>query len=74
MSDFQQKIHFTVDDVRKAVGLRPLSEIYEETGVIPHWSNNDGELDFKYARTEVREREDGVSELVVYIPFAVKGL
>ena len=33
-----------------------------------------GELDWLYKRVEVRERESGVPELAIYIPFKVEGL
>ncbi len=33
-----------------------------------------GEPDWHYARVDVREREDGCPELVLSVPFGIKGL
>jgi len=36
--------------------------------------NTTEEPDWKYVRVDVREREDGCPELVIYVPFGIKGL
>lgn len=37
-------------------------------------SSTTGEPDWRYVRVDVRERESGCPELVISIPFGIKGL
>ena len=77
MSEYEPKLPTTYDDMRRMLGLKPISEILSEEGNEAYregWSNKSGDLDFRYLRTEARTREDGITEMVIYIPFEVDGL
>ena len=64
----------TLQGFCKMLGLPDLWKIYTKNGIPKGWVNSTGELSPLYMRSEIREREDGVQEVAVYIPFKVEGL
>lgn len=67
----------TLNEFRKNLGMKTISDIFgtEDPEELPSWAIEYlSELDVRFMRTEVRIREDGLKEAVVYIPFKIEGL
>ena len=67
----------TLNDFRKILGMSTMKDIFgtEDSEDLPQWAiENLQELDIRFSRTEIKTREDGVREAVIYIPFKVEGL
>lgn len=67
----------TLNDFMKNLGLTTINDIFgtEDPEELPSWAQDHlSELDIRFLRTEVKTREDGLKEAVVYIPFKIEGL
>ena len=69
-----RKFTFTLDETFRLLGIgeRRLGWCKSKRDKICEKATN--ELDWTYVRADVRERYDGIPELVLHVPFEVKGL
>ena len=65
---------FTLKETLEMLGLNPDYEPLCKNAAKNILPNSTGEPDWMYARVDVRKRESGVPELVISIPFGIKGL
>lgn len=65
---------FTLKETLEMLGLNPNYEPLCKKVAKDILPNSTGEPDWLYARVDVRKREDGAPELVISIPFGIKGL
>lgn len=65
---------FTLKETLEMLGLNPDYEPLCKKVAKDILPNSTGEPDWMYARVDVRERESGCPELVISIPFGIKGL
>ena len=65
---------YTLEETFKLLGLSQSSVPWCKRAAKNILPNTTGEPDWRYVRVDVVEREDGCPEVVISIPFGIKGL
>lgn len=65
---------YTLEETFELLGISPSCGPWCKSMAKDILSSSTGEPDWRYVRVDVRERSTGVPELVISIPFGIKGL
>ena len=66
--------NYTLEETFKLLGLTETGVSWCKKAAKDILPDTTGEPTWQYARFDVRKRESGCPELVIYIPFGIKGL
>ncbi len=69
-----RKCALTLEETCRLLGIKPKMAGWCRNKANEILSDTTGEPAWDYARVSVRERESGVPELVISVPFEIKGL